>query len=200
MGGRWWAEFCERRLMFVCEGGRWPPLLPSPPTPPPNPPLPPMPPHEPPAPPYAPAIALWHCCISYYRWAPPCCACNNFCRDTLIASAAVLVCALLPTCVYMARASRQHRERRRPSSSPSAITLPANAVMAGGGHELTAWPRAHVGPLHFACFQVGFFLTILGALPLILRTARMWSVQRAPRSLVMSLRQVFVCTFFVILQ
>ena len=165
MGGRWWAEACERRLMFICEGGHWPPLVPSPPAAPPEPPLPPMPPSQPPAPPITPARAISSmCCIRNYRWAPPCCACNHYCRDTLIVAAIVLVCALLPTCVYCAR--------RQCGPFDWHALLPANAVIANADLELTAWPSVAMSPLQFACFQTGLFLIVAGGLPSFLHGVR----------------------------
>lgn len=168
MGGRWWAEACERRLMFVCEGGLWPPLVPPPPAAPPEPPLPPFPPLQPPAPPITPARAASSmCCIYNYRWAPPCCACNHYCRDTLIVAAIVLVCALLPTCVYQAR------RQCRPCHSSSHHTVPpADSVIAHVDLEFTAWPSMAVSPLQFACFQTGLLLIVVGGLPSFLHGVR----------------------------
>ena len=183
-GGSWWAESCERRLMFLCEGGDWPPVLPPPPAPPPEPPLPPTPPFSPPVPPYSPAFAYPRCCLRYYRWAPPCCACNHYCRDTLVAALALGVLLGLPICFYIHLHRRQ--QRRRLLTSSAASDVPAGVLMTNTSDssrgELTAWPRLPVGPLQRACFQCGLLLALLGMLPSALWTVRHARPTHAPRS------------------
>ena len=96
----------------------------------------------------------------FYRWAAPCCACNNYCRDTLLVSTVVMVGALLPTCAFMAVRGRRRRQAHY-WQSPAKFS-----------QELTAWPRVPVSPLQFACLQVGLVIAVLGLLPQVLFLVR----------------------------
>ena len=172
--GRWWADVCERRLIFLCQSGNWPPRAPSPPLAPPQPPLTPWPPLPPPWPPIAPIFrgeGFARCCHDFDELSP-CCACNGYCRETALIVTSVLLAAMLPTwLLVLANCACQ---RQQPPH--------------GAATELTAWPAVPIGKWQFATFQVGIVLTVAGLIPAVLYGAGdRWPLGNTHRTLSLTL-------------
>ena len=166
--GSWWADTCEKRLYFICQGANGPPRAPLPPLTPPWPPFSPMPPHPPPAPPITPGlVGEARCCIDFDPFSP-CCGCNHFCREAALSFTAALLIAMLPTWLFVLAACARRQQQPR----------------HGAAMELTAWPSVPIGKWQFATLQGGILLAVAGLVPVSMYVAgNRWPFGDVHRSL-----------------